>query len=107
MKYDKLIRDKIPQIIKKSGSDFRIRKASKSEYYKKLKEKLLEETREFLKDQSIEELVDILEVVYALSQFRGTSPKTLEKLRKSKAAKRGAFKKMLILLETTFPKSRP
>ena len=100
MKYDKLVRDKIPEIIKKKGSVPITHIASDDEYGKKLKEKLQEEVDEFMKDGKEEELADILEVVYALCDYNKIDKKGLELLRKKKAEERGGFKDKMILDET-------
>lgn len=100
MKYNKLVRDKIPQIIKKDGQNPIIHTANKKEYFQKLKEKLFEEVNEFQKDNNPEELADILEVIYALSAFKNVSKRKLEAIRIKKVLQRGAFKKKIILEET-------
>lgn len=94
---EKLVRDKIPFIIQKSGQNPVVRKANRAEYQKKLKEKLREEVREFLESGNVGELADVLEVVLALAFIQKKSPKQLEKLRKEKANKRGAFRKRFLL----------
>ncbi len=98
--YKKLVRDKIPAIIRGKGDTARIHFASQSEYWKKLLEKLGEEVQEFKKDSNGDELADILEVIYAIRDFKKISPTKLEKIRKAKAEKRGAFKKRIILDST-------
>jgi predicted house-cleaning noncanonical NTP pyrophosphatase (MazG superfamily) len=99
MKYNKLVRDKIPEIIKQKGQIPIIHYANNKEYWQKLKEKLKEEVDEFIKKGNKEELADILEVVYAICEFQGVDLKELESLRNDKAKKRGAFKKRIILDE--------
>ena len=99
-KYDKLIRDLIPDIIRKKGIEPVIRLASAEEYRTKLREKLQEEVNEYLESGSSEELADILEVVHALGALENHGPEHLERLRVDKAAERGAFKKGIILLES-------
>ena len=100
MKYNKLVRDKIPEIIKRKGSIPITHIASDDEYWQKLKEKLQEEIDEFMKDSNEEELADILEVVYAICDYMKIDKKELELLRKKKAEERGGFKDKIILDET-------
>ena len=97
MKYNKLVRDKIPGIIKQKGSNPKIHKANNEEYFEKLIEKFKEESQEFLKDFNDEELIDVLEVIHAIGDFKKIN---LEKLRTDKAKKRGAFKNKIILEST-------
>ena len=99
MKYNKLIRDKIPEIIKQNGSIPITHIADDQEHWRKLKEKLKEEVDEFLKTSTEEELADILEVIYAICDFKKINRQKLELLRKKKAKKRGSFKKKIILDE--------
>jgi len=102
-KYDKLVRDRIPEIIKLRGGRPVFRKAGEAEYQAKLKEKLREETEEFLKaetaDQAKEELADVLEVLHAAADSLGCSIHEIEVLRIKKAEERGAFRERLILEE--------
>lgn len=100
MKYDKLVRDKIPEIIKNNGETPITHIASDEEYQQKLKAKLQEEVNEFLEDSSKEELADILEVIYALCDFYKIDKNELGQLRKDKAEKRGGFKNRIVLDET-------
>jgi len=102
MKYNKLVRDRIPEIIRCRGDVAVTHVASKKEYWKKLKEKLREEVEELMEDGSDieDEIVDILEVVYAICDFKKINRTNLEKLRKKKAKKRGGFKKKIILDES-------
>ncbi|MFA6296485.1 MAG: nucleoside triphosphate pyrophosphohydrolase [Patescibacteria group bacterium] len=100
MKYNKLVRDKIPQIIKKSGSIPITHVAKQKEYRQKLIEKLQEEIDEFKKDQNIEEIADILEVIYAICTTKKITKRKLEAIRIKKILQRGGFKKKIILEET-------
>jgi predicted house-cleaning noncanonical NTP pyrophosphatase (MazG superfamily) len=93
----KLVRDKIPDIIRADGLDPVIRVASTEEYASRLRDKLREEVREFLdSDNDPEELADILEVLHALARQAGMSPGQLEQLRAAKATKRGGFTNRVI-----------
>lgn len=95
--YDKLIRDKIPEIIKNSGKTCLVEVMDNATYIKYLDQKLHEELAEYQADKSIEELADLLEVVYAVAEARGYSVKELERVRKTKLEKRGGFTKKLRL----------
>jgi predicted house-cleaning noncanonical NTP pyrophosphatase (MazG superfamily) len=99
IKYNKLIRDRIPEIIEKSGKKAIVETLNESDYINFLKVKLEEELEEFKKSEDIEEIADIIEVLYAIVEFKGMSIKDLEKIRLEKAEKRGAFKKRLLLKE--------
>ena len=100
MKFNKLVRDKIPEIIKRNGDAPITHIANDEEFSAKIKEKLQEEVDEFLKEPDAEELADVLEVIYALSDYLGVSKEDLESIRKEKADKRGRFKERIILDET-------
>ncbi|MBU4285190.1 nucleoside triphosphate pyrophosphohydrolase [Patescibacteria group bacterium] len=100
MKYNKLVRDKISEIIKQNNSVPITHIADDEEYWGKLKEKLKEEIDEFFKNSTEEELADILEVVYAIRDYMKIDKDKLEEIREKKAQKRGAFEKKIILDET-------
>lgn len=100
IKYNNLVRDRIPEIIERSGAKYKIHVADDDEYWDKLKKKIGEEINEFLKDPCIEELADILEVLYAIADFKFEGKKELERIRAKKFEERGGFKKKLILEET-------
>ena len=98
--YNKLVRDRIPEIIEKSGNKCVIEILSDEKYIEMLDKKLTEELAEYHKDKNIEELADLLEVIYACAQARGFSLEELENVRATKADKRGAFKDKIFLKET-------
>ncbi len=98
--YNKLVRDKIPEIIEADGRSCKTEILSKEEYLKMVDAKLDEELAEYHKDQNIEELADLLEVIYAAAQARGYSVEELERVRVAKVEKRGAFQKRFLLKET-------
>tara|TARA_Y100001938_G_scaffold147032_1_gene227322 strand:- start:3932 stop:4240 length:309 start_codon:yes stop_codon:yes gene_type:complete len=100
MKYDKLIRDRIPEIMDSKGKEYAVRQvanAPEKEIY--LKKKLLEEVHEFLAEPSVEELADIKEVLLALADSLGYIPEELEFVRMSKRTERGGFEDGIILEE--------
>lgn len=98
-RYNKLVRDKIPQIIEADGKSCTTEILSNEEYIKMLDEKLNEEFIEYQESKAVEELADILEVVYAIATARGYSQEMVERIRKQKADKRGRFKKKILLKE--------
>jgi len=99
MRYNKLVRDKIPEIIKANGEIPITHIADEKEYWEKLKEKLSEEVDEFLEESNEEELADVLEVVDAICEFKKIDKENLENLKKEKSERRGGFKDKIILDE--------
>ena len=97
--YNKLVRDKIPEIIEKSGKKAVIYIADDKEYLKKLYEKLIEEIEEFKENPSPEELADILEVCDAIREYFNIDAKEVESIKKKKYEERGGFYKRIILKE--------
>ena len=79
--YDKLVRDKIPEIIEKSGKQCEIEILSDEKYLEMIEKKLDEELAEYHKDKNLEELADLLEVIFAATKARGYSIEELEKAR--------------------------
>ena len=99
IKYHKLIRDMIPDIIQSSGKRCVCSILSDEEYLAKLDEKLNEELAEYQESKSMEELADLLEVIRAVAAARGSSIEEVEAIRRDKAAKRGGFEKKILLTE--------
>jgi len=97
MAESKLVRDKIPEIIKKDQGRPITHIAKKEEYWQKLKEKLEEEIEEFKEDCNEEELADVLEVIDAIIEFKKLNKSKLNKIKSEKARKRGKFTKRIIL----------
>ena len=91
IKYDKLVRDKIPEIIEKSGKKCVVEVMDKETYIQYLDRNQ--------SDKSIEELADLLEVMQAVAVARGYSAEELDNVRKEKATNRGGFEKRLLLKE--------
>lgn len=99
--YNKLVRDRIPEIIEHDNRKCSVRILDDAEYIKAIDAKLDEELAEYHKDQNLVELADLLEVIYAAAEARGYSVEELEILREEKAKKRGGFKKRLLLESVT------
>lgn len=97
--YNKLVRDRIPKIIESSGKTCSTEILSPEDYLRMIDAKLDEELAEYHKDQNIEELADLLEVIHAVAIARGYTLEGLEQTRAEKAATRGAFEKRILLKE--------
>ncbi len=95
--HNKLVRDKIPDIIKESDKIPHCHILSDEEYLSELDRKLNEECAEYQADKNLEELADMLEVMYAIAEARGYSVEELERVRAEKAEKRGGFKEKIYL----------
>ena len=95
--YQKLVRDKIPEIIKASGKICETEILSDEEYLELLDRKLDEELAEYRQDKNIEELADLLEVLYAAAKARGYSMEELDRVRVEKKKARGGFDKKILL----------
>lgn len=96
--YNKLVRDRIPQIIENSGKVCATRVLSDEEYLAKLDEKLTEELAEYRESKAMEELADLLEVIAAAAAARGCSWEELLRIKEEKRQKRGGFADRLLLL---------
>ncbi len=103
-KYNKLIRDRILEIIKEAGEKPYWRVLNKREYLKEIKKKILEEAEELIgaknKKEVINEIVDIQELIDVLVSKIGLTKSQIQKQQKIKNKKRGGFKKQLFLIKT-------
>ena len=91
MSEGKLVRDKIPEIIMADGKKPITRILEHDEYLAELDKKLNEEIAEYQADKSIEEMADVLEVLYAICEARGYSIEELHRIRERKKEERGGF----------------
>lgn len=96
--YNKLVRDKIPAIIAAQGELPHIRILEQEEYLRHLESKLDEETGEYHRDKTAEELADILEVVLALAEANGCTKEELMEIYQKKHDARGGFEKRIYLI---------
>ena len=94
---NKLVIDKIEEIMISNGAKPITRILSDEEYLKELNKKLLEEVKEYLESGEIEELADIEEVILAILNAKEKTKENLDEIRKNKVLKRGAFNKKLFL----------
>lgn len=103
--YNKLVRDKIPDIIEKNGDIPTTRILNDEEYILMLNKKLLEEAKEYLESNQIEELADILEVIRSICKTKNVTLENIIKIMEEKKDKRGGFDNKIFLIETTNKKS--
>ena len=95
--YNKLVRDKIPEIIEASGKTCETKMLSDEEYFQMLDKKLDEELAEYHQEQNIDELADLLEVLYATAKAKGYSIEELDHVRVEKQKARGGFDMKILL----------
>ena len=99
IKYNKAIRDKIPEIIAESGKKYNLKQLNDESFLAEIEKKLIEEVNEYSKSKDVEELADLLEVIYRISELKGVSSDELDKIRIDKAEKRGKFASNLFLID--------
>lgn len=96
--YNKLVRDKIPENINSEpGRKSKYRILNDKEYLNELNKKVIEEANEFIEENRIEELGDLMEVINAIMQFKNYKTEELYKVMKEKADKKGAFNNRIYL----------
>ena len=102
--FNKLVRDKIPEIIENNNETCKTRVLDDEEYIKELNKKLLEEANEVVgattKEDSLEELADLYEVMLAKLDTLESNMEEIKEIAESKTKKRGAFKKRIFLIST-------
>ncbi len=98
MTYNKLVRDRIPEMIRQNGETPVVRVLEDEEYRHCLERKLDEEVAEFRQDRNLEELADILEVVYALAESLGADREELAEVYRQKNMERGGFRERYFLV---------
>jgi len=98
MVYNKLVRDRIPELMEAQGEKPNFRILDQEEYLYHLEQKLDEEVGEYHRDKTVEELADILEVVYALAQANGYSVQELLTAYQKKHDARGGFENRIFLI---------
>lgn len=99
--YKKLVRDRIPEIIRKKGGVPKVRTLGEAEYLSELKKKFQEELSEYLSAETsearLEEMADIFEVITALNEAEGRDIEQVIAVQKKKREERGAFKEKIFL----------
>ncbi len=99
--YNKLVRDRIPEIIESSGKTCLTATLSDESYIHMLDLKLNEELTEYQESKSMDELADLIEVIAAVAKARGCSWEELLRIRNQKRGKRGGFEKRIFLMEVS------
>ncbi|MBM7648652.1 putative house-cleaning noncanonical NTP pyrophosphatase (MazG superfamily) [Bacillus ectoiniformans] len=101
--YNKLVRDRIPEVIEQAGKTFTTRILDEQEYKQELRKKMDEELVEYKTanndEEAMEELADLLELIHAATKIHGADFDQLESIRKKKADKRGGFDERIYLIE--------
>ncbi|MDB2089200.1 nucleoside triphosphate pyrophosphohydrolase [Clostridium paraputrificum] len=97
--YNKLVRDKIPEIIRADGKECEVRIVKGKEKYEFLEKKLMEEVNEFLEDKNLEELADVMEVLFGLAREMGYSEEDLIRKREEKKRECGGFEEGIVLVK--------
>lgn len=101
--YNKLVRDRIPEIIENDGKKCSTKILDEKSYLSELRKKVHEELQEYEEASSdieaVEELADILELIHALAKTHNATMEEVEKIRAEKAVKRGGFNDKIFLIE--------
>ncbi|GEM_PF-905786 len=100
-RWDKIVRDKIPEIIESRGRTSTWHVATDQEFWHGIKEKLREEVEEFNKNESEKELVDIYEIIDAIIQYKQFDPKKIQQVKVERLEERGGYEKRIFLEEST------
>jgi predicted house-cleaning noncanonical NTP pyrophosphatase (MazG superfamily) len=97
--YNKLVRDKIPEIIEESGRKQKSRILDEKEYLEALLDKVIEEIEEYRETGDEEELADVFEVLECIVKLKDYEPMHLDYLRMKKREARGSFNDRILLEE--------
>lgn len=101
--YNKLVRDKTLEIIQSDGLAYNARILKSGELLKEVKEKMIEEAKEFhaaeTVNESVEELADVLELIHTALSTLGVTYEELDEVRLQKKVKRGGFEKAVYLVD--------
>ena len=99
--YNKLVRDHIPDIIRSNGASCETMSLDHQAYVQALDTKLMEEFGEFLEHRNVEELADMLEVLFAMAKAHGYSWMDVASAHREKREKRGGFDRAILLKTVT------
>ena len=99
IQYNKLVRDRIPEIIEASGKKPIYDFLENDRYLEFLNKKLIEELNEYLQSGAVEELADMGEVMHAILEYKGVDIQEFQRIRTEKKEKSGGFSKKILLKE--------
>ncbi len=100
MQYNKLVRDKIPEVLNEKNISNKFHIADEIEYEEKLFHKLLEEASDLMTDRNTEELADVYEILDAIKKLKGLTDDEIQTARDIKNREKGKFEKRIILEES-------
>ena len=102
--FNKLVRDKIPDIIASNGEESITRVLGDEEYKVELYKKLTEEVNEVIdsktSSETLEELADVLEILSSIAKLNSKKLDDVIEIAKQKRIKRGGFEKRIFLEKT-------
>jgi len=95
--YNKLVRDKIPEVLQSLGKKYSCHIADDEEFLFRLKDKIEEELQELYEDPSPEEMADVLEVLYTIAREMNLDIVEVYKTMSTKGKAKGRFRERIIL----------
>jgi predicted house-cleaning noncanonical NTP pyrophosphatase (MazG superfamily) len=101
IQYHKLVRDRIPEIIRRDGRECATEMMTEEAYRQALLQKLLEEAHEAAAvgpEKLVEELADLYEVIDAIMAAYGIEREAVLAKQAHKRAERGGFERRIRLL---------
>lgn len=102
VKYNKLVRDRIPQVIEEDGDECQYEQLGEEEYRSMLREKFIEEAKELIaaegREEILNELADFEELIDAVQELEQISPEDVGKKKSQKHEERGGFTKRIKLI---------
>lgn len=107
MSITKLVRDKIPELMQREGRVGVVTHITGASLDLQLRQKLIEEAHEVVnasdREDLIEELADVMEVLDVLAKLHAIDPDSIEARRVQKKEKRGGFEKGILFTYSKTP----
>ena len=95
--YNKLVRDRIPDVLNKANKKYTYHIATDEEFLIRLKDKIIEELEELYENPSVEEMADVFEVLYTLGKELKLDIAAVNTTMFKKGLAKGRFKEKIIL----------